>query len=115
MASTGDDEPRPILLSCDYVGAYYFIGEKTLYVIAQGVTFGTVTNIRIEKEPFISGLRFAIKGDLDHVAGFKPYCTETSVKDITIPSIVFPSKNIVFEDIEHPLGVVVPIKFYGLG
>jgi hypothetical protein len=112
MASAGDDGGSTVLVSADAVGVYYVAGS--LYVIVQGVAYGGTTDIHIEKEEFVGGLRFAIKGKLDHVAGFQPYCREY-VEKIEIPSKVFPSKSIVFEDAEHLLGIVIPIKFFGLG
>jgi hypothetical protein len=102
-----------VLISTDAVGVYYTGGD--LYVIAMGVAYGGTTDIKIEKETFLGGLKFAVKGELDHVAGFLPYCVEYIEKDIKIPSPTFPSKSIVFEDAEHPLGYVIPIKFFGLG
>lgn len=113
MASTGDDKKSTVLVPADAVGVYY-VGSD-LYVIVLGVAYGGTTDIRIEKEPFLGGLKFAIKGELGHVAGFQPYCVEYVEKDIEIPSRVFPSKSIIFEDAEHPLGHVIPIKFFGLG
>ena len=112
MASAGDDGNSTVLVPTDAVGAYYTAGN--LYIIAQGVAYGGTTDIRIEREPFVGGLRFAIKGELDHVAGFQPYCVKY-VEKIEIPSKDLPSKSIIFEDAEHPLGVVIPIKFFGLG
>ena len=113
MASTGDDKKSTVLVPADAVGVYY-IGSD-LYVIVLGVAYGGTTDIHIEREPFPGGLKFAIKGELGEVAGFQPYCVEYVEKDIKIPSRTFPSKSIIFEDAEHPLGYVIPIKFFGLG
>jgi len=115
MASTqaGNDT---VLVPADYVGAYYLKGAKDLYVIAQGVAYGGTTNIHIERDPdFVGGLKYAIKGDLQHVAGFQPYCIQYIEKDITIPSKVLPSKFIGVADANNPLGRHIEIKFYGLG
>lgn len=115
MASTqaGNDI---VLVPADYVGAYYLEGAKDLYVIAQGVAYGGTTNIHIERDPdFVGGLRYFIKGDLQHVAGFEPYCIQYIEKDIKIPSKALPSKSIVVVDAKHLLGRVIEIQFYGLG
>jgi hypothetical protein len=101
MASTGDDKKTTVLVLADYVGVYYLEAAKTLYVIAPGRCFGGTTDIHIEKEPSPGGLRFVIRGELVHVPGYQPYSTQDIVKDITIPSIVHPSKSIVVVDAEH--------------
>jgi len=69
MASARDDGKSTVPVPADAVGAYYVAGS--LYVIAQGVAYGGTTDIRIEREPFLGGLKFAVKGELDHVAGFQ--------------------------------------------
>lgn len=108
------DSKDAVLLSADFVGAYYYVESETLEVVAVGVTSDTTSNIRIEQEPWPGALKFAIKGDLDHWAGFKAYNAQTTLKT-KIPSPALPGKIVLVEDAENPGGQQVKIKFLGLG
>ena len=103
------------LIPASKLAAGYNPLTQTLTLYAQGEVQDYTAGIEFDREPLLGGLKFRLQGWTGPLGkGTSPYSHQQRFQ-IHLPSPVTPSGNVIIVTQNHPNGVVVPIRWVGLG
>jgi hypothetical protein len=100
------------LIPATELKARYNRVAKQLILSASGETLTFTADISFQRETFLGGLKFALRGWVGPLTGGKNTYTQSQNFSIDLPNRTDPSNTVIIVTANHPEGVTIDIEYF---
>ena len=101
-------------IPADKLAALYDTTKRQLILYAEGTVQGSTYGFNFRQDTWFGGLKFTLQAWTGPLTGKQQPYTYQQAFNISLPSPVYPSGNVIIVTANHPEGLVVPIRYTGL-
>ena len=101
-------------IPADKLAALYDTTKRQLILYAEGKVQGATYGFNFRQDVWMGGLKFTLQAWTGPLTSKEQPYTHQQAFNISLPSRVFPSGNVIIVTSNHPEGLAVPIRYTGL-
>ena len=101
-------------IPADNLAALYDTTKRQLIIYAEGKVQGATYGFNFRQDAWFGGLKFTLQAWTGPLTGKEQPYKHQQAFNISLPSRVFPSDNVIIVTSNHPEGLAVPIRYTGM-